>query len=162
MPTITLLPTLCFSFSLFSFSRFCYSVFPTLFFFLVLARAVLWWWLCCDIVTLSLWLLLWWWSYCARRRLLYTACRDWFFNISPFNHFCLDVSVATTTYLYWPCHIPLPDKEFYFVCLLIVAFPSGTRWAFSLTISHGMHLVIPTHHSLFWVVCCPNRTFPPK
>ena len=24
-----------------------------------------------------------------------------------------------------------------------------------------MHLVIPTHLSLFWVVCHPNRTFPP-
>ena len=28
MSAITLLPTLCFSFSLFSFSRFCYSAFP--------------------------------------------------------------------------------------------------------------------------------------
>ena len=25
-----------------------------------------------------------------------------------------------------------------------------------------MHLVIQTHLSLFWVVCHPNRTFPPK
>ena len=25
-----------------------------------------------------------------------------------------------------------------------------------------MHLVIPTHLSLFWVVCHPSKTFPPK
>ena len=25
-----------------------------------------------------------------------------------------------------------------------------------------MHLVVPTHHSIFWVVCHPSRTFPPK
>ena len=31
---------------------------------------------------------------------------------------------ATITYLCWPCHIPLPDKESYFVCLLIVSFLS--------------------------------------
>ena len=43
-----------------------------------------------------------------------------------------------------------------------MAFLSRTRRAFSLTISHGMHLVIPTHLFLFWVVCHPNRTFPPK
>ena len=27
---------------------------------------------------------------------------------------------------------------------------------------HGVHLVILTHLSLFWVVCYPSRTFPPK
>ena len=31
---------------------------------------------------------------------------------------------ATTTYLCWLCHIPLLDKEIYFVCLFTVAFPS--------------------------------------
>ena len=25
-----------------------------------------------------------------------------------------------------------------------------------------MHLVIPTHLSIFWVVCHPSKTFPPK
>ena len=25
-----------------------------------------------------------------------------------------------------------------------------------------MHLVIPTHFSLFWVLCLPSKTFPPK
>ena len=70
--------------------------------------------------------------------------------------------LATTTYLCWLCHIPLLDKEIYFVCLFTVAFPSGQGWTFSFTIPHGMHLVIPTHFSLFWVVRHPNRTFPPK
>ena len=32
-------------------------------------------------------------------------------------------------------------------------------WVFSLTNSYGMHLVIPAHLSLFWVVCHLNRTF---
>ena len=35
-------------------------------------------------------------------------------------------------------------------------------WVFSLAIPHGMHLVVPTHHSIFWVVCHPSRTFSPK
>ena len=70
--------------------------------------------------------------------------------------------LATITYLCCPCHIPLPNKENYFVCLFTVAFLSETRWTFSLTISHGMHLVIPTHLSLFWVVCHPSKTFPLK
>ena len=66
---------------------------------------------------------------------------------------------TTTTYLCWLCHSPLPDKENCFVCLFIVAFLSTIVWVFFLAILHGMHLVIPTHHSLFWVVC---QTFPPK
>ena len=69
---------------------------------------------------------------------------------------------ATTTYLCWLYHSPLPNKKIYFVYLLTVAFLSATGWVFSLTISHDMHLVVPTHPSLFWVVCHPNRTFPPK
>ena len=43
-----------------------------------------------------------------------------------------------------------------------MAFLSGTRWASSLTILHGMHLVVPTHSSLFWVVCHSSRTFSSK
>ena len=35
-------------------------------------------------------------------------------------------------------------------------------WVFSLAIPHGMHLVVPTHHSIFWVVCHLGRTFPLK
>ena len=34
--------------------------------------------------------------------------------------------------------------------------------ALSLFIPHGMHLVFLTHPYFFWVVCHPNRTFPPK
>ena len=69
---------------------------------------------------------------------------------------------TTITYLCCPCHIPLLDKENYFVCLFTVAFLSKTRWIFSLTIPHGMHLVIPTHLSLFWMVCHSSKTFPLK
>ena len=37
-----------------------------------------------------------------------------------------------------------------------------TVWVFSLSIPHGMHLVVPTHPCFFWAVCHPNRTFPQK
>ena len=37
-----------------------------------------------------------------------------------------------------------------------------TVWVLSLSIPHGIHLVIPTHPNFFWAVCHPNRTFPPK
>ena len=43
-----------------------------------------------------------------------------------------------------------------------MAFSSETRWASSLTIPHGMHLVVLIHPSLFWEVCHPSRTFSPK
>ena len=93
------------SYSLFFFSGFCYSALPTPFLFLVLARAVLWWWLCWDTVTFSLWLLLssppmhsW--------GTLYTAYHDWFFTISPFNHFCLGMGVLLNHPLV--CQLPPP------------------------------------------------------
>ena len=35
-------------------------------------------------------------------------------------------------------------------------------WAFSLTNSYDMHLVIPAHLSLFWVVCHSSKRFLPK
>ena len=43
-----------------------------------------------------------------------------------------------------------------------MVFSSGKRWASSLTIPQGMHLVVLIHPSLFWVVCHLSRTFPPK
>ena len=66
----------------------------------------------------------------------YTACREGFLLFDPLIVFVwVQVSfqtthwsvscLATTTYLCQPCHIPLPDKEPYFVCLPTVAFPSG-------------------------------------
>ena len=35
-------------------------------------------------------------------------------------------------------------------------------WAFFLTNSYSMHLMILAHSSLFWVVCHPSRIFPQK
>ena len=62
MSAITLLPTLCFSFSLFSFSRFCYFAFPLFSFFSSCSCDVVFW--CCgDVIVVRL-------CYCARRRLL--------------------------------------------------------------------------------------------
>ena len=104
---------------------------------------------------------------------LYTVCRDQFlpfYSLTTFvwvwvsfqtTHWFVSCP-TTTTYLCWTCHSPLSDKEIYFVCLFIVAFISATVWVFSLTIPHDLHLVVPTYHSLFWVVCHSNRTFPPK
>ena len=43
-----------------------------------------------------------------------------------------------------------------------MAFLSTTVWVFSPTISHGMHLVVPTYPSFFLVVCYPSRTSTPK
>ena len=65
----------------------------------------------------------------------YIACRDEFLLFYPLSAFVwvqmsfqithwLDSYPATTTYLCWPCHISLLDKESYFVCLLTPAFPS--------------------------------------
>jgi len=54
----------------------------------------------------------------------------------------------------------LTKKAILFVCL---SWPFYLlRCGCSLSISHGMHLVVPTHPYFFWVVCHPNRTFPPK
>ena len=78
------------------------------------------------------------------------------------DHLLVVSCSATTTYLCWLCRSPLPDKKGYFVCLLAMTFLPVTVCVLSLFIPHGMHLVIPTHHYFFWVVCHPSRTFPPK
>ena len=137
--------------------------FPTIFFsFLMLAHVVLWWWWCCDffiVVAIVLVMIL------CTARALYILPVMTNFTILVFNHFVwfrvflptthwFVSCPATTTYLHWLCHSPLPDKEDYFVCLLTVAF--------SPVIPHGMHLVVPTHPSFFRVICHPNRTLPPK
>ena len=128
---------------------------------------MLWWWWCCNsllvVVTISMMPL------CTTKALLYTACRDRFL---PFNYFCLGVGVFLDhslvcqlpihRHLCWPCHSLLSDKENCFVCLSTVAFLSVARWVFSLTIPYDMHLVVLTHHFLFWVICHPIRTFSPK
>ena len=65
----------------------------------------------------------------------YTSCRDGFLLFYPLIAFLyLWVSFQTThwsiscpaiiTYLCWPCYIPLPNKESYFICLFTVTFPS--------------------------------------
>ena len=47
-----------------------------------------------------------------------------------------------------------------FVCYdILTCYGVG---ALSLSIPHGMHLVVPTHPYFFWTVCHPSRTFPPK
>ena len=48
-------------------------------------------------------------------------------------------------------------------CLLAYRGVSYLFWCVcSFPILHGMHLEVPTHLSLFWVVSHPSRTLPPK
>ena len=136
---------------------------PTLFYsFLMLAHVVLWRWWCCDsllVVAIVLVMIL------CTTRALYILLVVTDFIILAFNHFVwfrvllptthqFVSCPATTTYLCWLCHSPLPDKENYFICLLTVAF--------SPTIPHDIYLVVSTHPSFFWVVCHPNKISPPK
>ena len=91
MPAI-LLPLSVFLSNSLSFSQFCYFAFP-LFSFLVLARVMLYFWcygdvivvMCCDTMTIVVTM--------HDGVSLYTVCRDWYFTISPFNHFCLGMGV---------------------------------------------------------------------
>ena len=57
--------------------------------------------------------------------------------------------------------LPL-DKEDHFVYLSVVAPLPAMVWVLSLSIPHGMHLLVPTYPCFFWAVCHPSRTFPPK
>ena len=70
---------------------------------------------------------------------------------------------ATTTTLCWLRHVPFPDKGSF---VLFYCFPWHSHLdkglVFSLTNFYGIHLVIPAHLSLFWVVCHPTWTLPPQ
>ena len=57
-----------------------------------------------------------------------------------------------------PCQT---KKTILFVCLLWLFLPI-TVCVLSLSIPHGMHLVVPAHPYFFWVACDPSRTFPLK
>ena len=65
------------------------------------------------------------------------------------DHLLVVSGSTTTTYLCWLYRSPLPDKEGYFVCLLAVTFLPVTVCVVSLSIPHGMHLVVPTHPYFF-------------
>ena len=53
-------------------------------------------------------------------------------------------------------------KAILFVYLSWLFYPLQCVCSLSLSIPHGMHLVVPTHPCFFWVACHPNKTFPPK
>ena len=97
------------------------------------------------------------------------------FTILPLNYFWSGVSVlpGPPTGLLAAQPTPLPyvgyttshsQKKGVFVLFSCLPWrsPQDKDWAFSLTNSHGMHLVIPTHLYPFWVVCHPSRTFSRK
>ena len=60
-----------------------------------------------------------------------------------------------------PHSIPKQKSFVLFPCSLWHSHPNKD-WVFFLTNSYGIHLVIPAHLSLFWVVCHLGRTFLPK
>ena len=94
-----------------------------------------------------------------------------FFTISPFNHFFLVVGVLPDHPLV--CQLPPPPtcagcaiSHYQTKNSILFAYSSWhshlEQGVHSLTILHGMHLVVPTHLSLFCVVYHPGRTFLPK
>ena len=94
------------------------------------------------------------------------------FTILPLNHFCLDVGVlpdhALVCQLLNHHHspalaVPHPiTRQRKLFCLLVHhGIPIRIKVDI-LIISHGMHLVVPTHLSLFWVVFHSSGTFSPK
>ena len=59
------------------------------------------------------------------------------------DHLLVVSGLAITTYLCWLCRSPLPDKEGYFVCLLVMAF--STRYSVcSLSLSLSLFLITCT------------------
>ena len=69
--------------------------------------------------------------------------------------------MSTTTGLS-TCHSPSPDKERYFVCLSAVAPFPITVWVLSLSLLSWHAPSGSNSTCLFWVVCHPNSTLPPK
>ena len=163
---INLLVHACHSISLFSF---LISNFPFLFLFLFFSQYLF---PCCDLlleVTITVIMI----PLLCTTRVLYIVLA-----VTDFYYFSLQLPLSglgvltdhhwfvnyltSTTYLCWLCHSLSPNKEGYFVRLFAVALLPATVWVLSLSIPHGMHLVVSTHPCFFWVVCHPNRTFPIK
>ena len=88
---------------------------------------------------------------------LLLACYECPFQTTHWSASCL----ATTTTLCWLRHVPFLEKGIF---VLFSYFPWHSHpdkgWVFSHTNSYNMHLVIPAHPCLFWVVCHPSKTFP--
>ena len=96
------------------------------------------------------------------------------FTVLPLNYFCSGVGVLPRLFtslsaaqlsppprLAMPCSIPR-QKSVVLLSYSLWHFHLDKGWAFSLTNSYGMHLVILAHFSLFQVICYPSRIFPPK
>ena len=49
-----------------------------------------------------------------------------------------------------------------FVCLSWHSYLLRYGCSISLSIPHSMHLMVPTRPYFYWMLCHPNRTFPPK
>ena len=100
--------------------------------------------------------------HCAQLRPFHTACHYEFYCFTPqlllpccrypsqTTHWFVGCS-AITTILCWLCHVPFPDKRVFFFLFSYSLWHShpDKGWVFFLTNSYGMHLVIPTHLSLF-------------
>ena len=69
--------------------------------------------------------------------------------------------LAPLTYVGYATIYHQTKRTILFICFAVALLPT-TVWVLSLSIPHGVHLVVPTHSCFFWVVCHPNRTFPQK
>ena len=110
---------------------------------------------------------------CTARGLLYRVCRDWYLLFQPLTAFvwCGRPCRPLTGHQYVQpppltcadCVAPLcqTKKFILFVCLPWLFYLLQCVCSLSLSIPHGMHLVVLTHLYFFWVACHPNRIFPP-
>ena len=95
--------------------------------------------------------------------LFYSACHDWILLFQPLITFVWSGCTyrPPLVHLRWLCHsYHQIKKTILFVCL--PWHPYLLRCGCSLSIPHGMHLVVPTYPYFFWMICHPSRTFPPK
>ena len=110
----------------------------------------------------------------AQQGVLYRACHDQYLLFQPliaFVWYRCPCQPLTGRQWFSHHHLPVLTVPFpfakqrglfcLFACLLWLFLPI-TVCVCSLSIPHGMHLVVPAHPYFFWVACHPSRTFPPK
>ena len=78
--------------------------------------------------------------------------------------FGLGVLIDHYWFVYASCVTPRyqTKKTILFVCLPWHPYLLQCGYSLSLSIPHGMHLVVLTHPYFFWEICHPSKTFPPK
>ena len=110
----------------------------------------------------------------AQKGVLYRACRDWYLLFQPLAaFFWCGCPCRPLTSRQWFNHhhlpvlaVPLPSaKQKRLFCLFACYgffYPLQCVCSLSVSIPHGIHLVVPTHHCFFWVHFIPTGHFPQK